>query len=349
MLNLGFHASLADSSLFIFRHGKILVYHFFYVDDIVLTENNVSFLNALIKQLSQAFELKELGDLHYFLGLQITRTSKGLFLNRAKYSQDLLVKHNMLAFKPAKTPCVPNLRLVPNEGTLLPDPHPFRTFIGFLHYLAFTRPSLGFAVHQVCQFMFKPTGVHLIAAKHILRYLSGTIDYGIFLQLGPFSLSVFFNLDWAGDPYDRRSTTGFLVYLGYSLITWSAKKQLTISCSSTESEYSALASTVAKLCWLCQLLKDLGIFLSTPPKLWCDNVFALAIASNPIFHARTKHIEMDYHFIQDRVLRWDLQVKYIATDDQLADMFTKSLPTARFVFQRSKIMLPITPHDFEGG
>lgn len=142
MLHLGFHASLADSSLFIFRHGKILVYLFVCVDGIVLTGNNVSFLNALIKQLSQAFELKELGDLHYYLGLQITRTSKGLFLNQSKYAQDLLVKHNMLASKTTKTPCVPHLRLFPNEGTLLPDPHPFRTLMGSLHYLTFSRPDL---------------------------------------------------------------------------------------------------------------------------------------------------------------------------------------------------------------
>ena len=111
-----------------------------------------------------------------------------------------------------------------------------------------------------------------------------------------------------------------MVYLGFGPITWSANKQFTVSRSSIESEYRALASTAAELCWLCQLLKDVGIFLSTPPKFWCDNVSALAIVFNPVFHARTKHIEGDYHFIQERVLCRDLLVKYIATDDQLANV-----------------------------
>lgn len=181
LIHLGFQASLANSSLFILRHGKLLVYLLVYVDDIVLTGNNPQFLNVLVKELSQAFELKDLGDLHYFLGLQITGTAKGLFLNQTKYAYDLLVKHNMLTSKLAKSPCTPLLRLVPNEGKLLSDPHPFQSLLGSLHYLTFTRPDLSFAVHQVCQFMAKPIDVHLIVAKRILRYLNGTIDFGIFL------------------------------------------------------------------------------------------------------------------------------------------------------------------------
>lgn len=181
LLYLGFHASLADSSLFILRQGKLMVYLLVYVDEIVLTGNNTIFLNALVKQLSQAFELKDLGDLHYILGLQIIRTAKGLFLNQAKYAHDLLVKHNMLTSKPAKTPCVPHMRLVPNEGNVLSDPHPFRSLIGSFHYLTFTTPDLSFAIHLVCQFMSKPTDVHLAAAKHILRYLNGSTNFGIFL------------------------------------------------------------------------------------------------------------------------------------------------------------------------
>ena len=224
------------------------------MDDIVLTGNIPSFLNTLIKQLSQAFELKDLGDLHYFSGRQITRTTKGLFLNQAKYAHDFLGWHNLLTSKLVNTPCAPYMRLVPNEGSLLADPYPYRSLVGSLHYLTFTRLDLSFAVHQVCQFMSKPTDVHLIATKCILRYLNGTMDYGIFLQLGPLSLSTSSESNWAGDPYDRCSTTGYLVYLGYGPITWSAKKQLTVSRSSTESEYRALAFTATELCWLRQLL-----------------------------------------------------------------------------------------------
>ena len=203
-------------------------------------------------------------------------------------------------------------------------------------------------MHQVCQFMNTPTDAHLVAAKCILRYINGTSNFGIFLQPGPLSISAFSDLDWVADPFDRRSTTGFLVYLGYNPITWSAKKQDTVSRSSTESEYRALATTAAELCWLRQILKDLGIFLAFPPKLWCDNISALAIASNPVFHARTKHVEVDYHFVREKVLRRDLEVKYISTDDQLADIFTKSLSTSRFHFLHSKIMVSVEPMVLRG-
>ena len=153
--------------------------------------------------------------------------------------------------------------------------------------------ALIWVLQSIKSFMTTRTNIHLIAAKRILRYLNGTLQFGVFLQPGPLSLSTFSDSDWASDPFDKRSTTGYLVYLGYNPITRSAKKQDTISKSSTESEYKALASTAVELSWLCQVLKDLGIFLSHPPKLWCDNVNALAIVSNPVFHACTKHVEVD--------------------------------------------------------
>ena len=147
LLQMGFQASLADSSLFILHHGKLVVYLLVYVDDIVITGNNPKFLDSLVAQLSQAFELKDLGPLHYFLGLQITRSSKGLLLTQTKYAQDLILKLHMQSSKPARSPCAPHLRLVPNEGSLLSNPHEYRSLVGSLHYLTFTRPDLSFAVH----------------------------------------------------------------------------------------------------------------------------------------------------------------------------------------------------------
>lgn len=244
--------------------------------------------------------------MHFFLGLHIHRSPKELFINQAKYITNLLTKHNMLNSKPAKTPYVPNAHLVPNEGYVITDPCVYRSLVGSLHYLTFTRPNLSFVVHQVCQYMSFPTDIHLVAAKRILRYLVGTQHFSVLLQPGPFSLSAYSNSDWAGDPHDCHSTTGFIVYLSYNPITWSAKKQLTVSRSSTKSEYRALASTTVELCWIRQVLCDLGIYLVIPPKIWCYNVSALAIASNLVFHACTKHIEVDYHFFRERVLCKDL-------------------------------------------
>ena len=193
-----------------------------------------------------------------------------------------------------------------------------------------------------------PTDIHSTATKCILKYINGTLNFGILLQPCPISLSAFSDWNWAGDPFDRHSTASFIAYLGYNPITWSAKKQNTISRSFTESEYRALASIAAELSWLRQVLQDLMIFLSFIPKLWFDNIFALAIAPNPVFHACTKHVEVDYHFVREIVLRRDLQVKYIATGDQLVDIFTMSLSTSRFVFLKSKIMVSINPMVLRG-
>uniref|UniRef100_A0A2N9H7M7 Reverse transcriptase Ty1/copia-type domain-containing protein n=1 Tax=Fagus sylvatica TaxID=28930 RepID=A0A2N9H7M7_FAGSY len=247
--------------------------------------------------------------------LSSQRSTKGLTITQTKYATDLLTKHNMVHCSPCKTPCVPHVRLSAHCGQPIADVHAYRSLVGALHYLTFTRPDISFAVHQVCQFINAPSDIHLTAAKRILH--------------------------WAGDPNDRRSTSGLLVYLGHNPITWSTKKQLTVSRSSTEAEYRALASASAEVCWLRTLVKDLGLYLYDPPVLWCDNVSALAITSNPVFHARTKHIEVDFHFIRERVLRKDLQVKFVSTVDQLADIFTKGLSSHRFQELQSKLLVPV--------
>ena len=154
--------------------------------------------------------------------------------------------------------------------------------------------------------MQHPTTTHLEAAKHVLRYVRGTLHFGIHLSLGPLTLSAFLDTDWAGDPSDRKSTTGLLVFLGSNPILWSSKKQSTVSRSSTEAKYHALASTIAKLSWLRTLFKELCLYLYHIPILWCDNISAIALASNPVFHSRTKHIEVDYHFVRENVIRCDL-------------------------------------------
>uniref|UniRef100_A0A2N9HHB5 GAG-pre-integrase domain-containing protein n=1 Tax=Fagus sylvatica TaxID=28930 RepID=A0A2N9HHB5_FAGSY len=237
-------------------------------------------------------------------------------------------------------------------------PAPIMSYTGFRYYLVlvdeFTKFTWTYLLKHksdtfrvVCQYMSTPTSTHLAAAKRILRYIRGTFNHGIAFTPGSLHLSAYTDADWAGDPDDRRSTSGYIVYLGSNPITWSAKKQPTVSRSSTESEYRALAIASAELCWMRTLLKDLGIFLSHTPILWCDNVSALAIASNPVFHARTKHIEVDFHFVRERVLRKDLLVQFVSTLDQLADIFTKSLPTRRFVELQRNLMVSVPA--IEGG
>ncbi len=168
-------------------------------------------------------------------------------------------------------------------------------------------------------------------------------------QPGPLRLTAFTDSDWAGNPVDCRSTTGFLIFLGNNLLTWASKKQPTVSRSSTEAEYRALAVGAAELTWIRMLLRDLGIFISHAPVLWCDNTSAISLASNPVFHARTKHVEIDYHFVREKVVRGDLAVQFISTTDQLADLLTKALPSPRYITLSTKLLHSISQHSFEGG
>lgn len=225
----------------------------------------------------------------------------------------------------------------------------FRSIVGGLQYLLMTRPDLSFAVNKVCQFIQAPRCTHWAAVKRILRYVKATMMHG--LQLRPCSgslLSAFSDADWAGSMDDRRSTGGYAVFYGGNLIASSARKQATVSRSSTESEYKALANATAELIWVQSLLQELGIREDRPPVLWCDNIGATYLSSNPVFHARTKHIEVDFHFIRERVAQKKLAIKFISSKDQVADIFTKALPLP--AFQACKRNLNLVPSvEIEGG
>ncbi|KAJ9543887.1 LOW QUALITY PROTEIN: hypothetical protein OSB04_023594 [Centaurea solstitialis] len=250
--------------------------------------------------------------------------------------------------KPIATPMSTSHLLLPDDSPLLDDPSRYRQTVGPLPYATLSRPDIAFAVNKVCQFMHAPTENHWAGVKRILRYLKETIDLGLWIrhntgyQLQAFSdshwssnLQAYSDSDWAGCPIDRR---GYAIYLGSNLISWSARKQKTVSRSSTESEYKAIADTIAELIWLKSLLQELGLN-SKAPTLWCDNLGATYLSANPVFHARTKHVEVDYHFVREQVTQGKLNVKFISTGDQIADIFTKPLPSRKFEFLRSKLQI----------
>ena len=212
LLHIGFCASTADGNLFILRHDSCIVFLLLHVDDIIITGNKSNFVTSIIKLLGMDFDLKDLGLLHYFLGLQIDYTSSGLFVHQTKYATDLIQKFGMTDCKPCKTPSSPNSHLLPNDNPLLSDPTSYRSLVGALQYLTFTRPDLSLAVQQACQHISSPTHNHLQAAKRILRYLQGTLHFGIAFTSGPISLSTYSDSDWAGDPMDRRSLTGMVIF-----------------------------------------------------------------------------------------------------------------------------------------
>jgi hypothetical protein len=181
-------------------------------------------------------------------------------------------------------------------------------------------------VNKVCQFLHAPTIVHWAAVKRILRYIKHSTKLGLKIRRSDSTLvSAFSDADWAGSVDDRRSTRGFAVFLGSNLISWSARKQSTVSRSSTEAEYKAIADATAEVMWIQTLLKELNIPVPKAARLWCDNIGAKYLSARPVFHGRSKHIEVDYHFVRERVFRKLLYIDFVSSKDQVADGFTKAL------------------------
>ncbi|KAG7586548.1 Zinc finger CCHC-type [Arabidopsis thaliana x Arabidopsis arenosa] len=331
LLSSGFTNSMADTSLFILSSGSTITYVLVYVDDILVTGDNAIMVSNVLASFADRFSIKDPTDLHYFLGIEVTRSPRGLHLMQRKYIMDLLNKNNMLDAKPVTTPLPTTPKLTLLTGEKLPDASQYRSVVGSLQYLSFTRPDIAYAVNRLSQFVHQPTDAHWNAAKRVLRYLAGTPTHGIQLTASsPMTLHAFSDADWAGDTEDYVSTNGYLIYLGRNPISWSSKKQRGVARSSTESEYRAVANTAAEVRWLCSLLFEMKISLPTAPVIYCDNIGATYLCANPVFHSRMKHIALDYHFVRNQIQDGMLRVSHVSTDDQLADTLTKPLSRSRF-------------------
>lgn len=252
--------------------------------------------------------------------------------------------------KDAPTPMSTGVKYSKMGSEVFSDVSLYRSVIGALLYVTITSPEISFAVHKLSQFMQCPLKSHWLACKRILRYLRGTNDYGLyFTTQGKLELTGYTDADWASNVNDMTSTGGFCIYLGNNLISWSSKKQNAVARSSTESEYRALANTTAEMLWLMSVLQELHIPVTNTPVVWCNNTSAASLATNPIHHSRTKHIEIDVHYVRDIVGKKKIEVRYIPTEHQPADIFTKALSCDRFQNLRNKLhVLPITLRLREG-
>uniref|UniRef100_A0A2N9FPR9 Integrase catalytic domain-containing protein n=1 Tax=Fagus sylvatica TaxID=28930 RepID=A0A2N9FPR9_FAGSY len=294
----GMTRSQADHSVFFKKTRTGIVILVVYVDDIVITGSDKEGIQILINHLSSSFLTKDLGKLRYFLGIEVARSKAGISLSQRKYTLNILQDTGYLGSKPIATPMEPNLKLMPDEGDFVDDPNTYRRLVGKLIYLTITRPDISYAVSIVSQFMTNPRVPHMNAVIRILKYLKNALGRGLFYRSsGHLRIEGYTDADWAGSPSDRKSTTGYCTFIGGNLVTWRSKKQSVVARSSAEAEYRAMAHTTS-----------------------------IHIASNPVFHERTKHIEVDCHFVRSKVESKDIITPFVPSGSQLADIFTKALP-----------------------
>ncbi|GJW75692.1 ribonuclease H-like domain-containing protein [Tanacetum coccineum] len=289
---VGFQHSKTDSSLFVFHQGSDIAYLLLYVDDIILTTPSSAFLQRIIASLHSEFAMTNLGSLNYFLGISAQRSASGLFLSQSKFAEETLERAHMQNCNPCRTPVDTESKLG-SDGDPVSDPTLYRSLAGALQYLIFTRPDLSYVVQQVCLYMHNPHDPHFTALKRILRYVRGTLDYGLQLHV-------------------------------------------TLSRSSAEAEYPGVANVVVETAWIRNLLCDLHTPLFTATLVYCDNVSAVYMSANPVQHQRTKHIEIDIHFVRDFVASGQVRVLHVPSRFQYADIFTKGLPTTLFLEFRSR-------------
>lgn len=331
LLAQGFKQAPTDHSLFLHNNGSSFLALLVYVDDVILASSDLALIDSMKSYLDHAFKIKDLGTLKYFLGLEVARSKHDINLWQRKYALEILQDSGFLGCKPAATPMVTSQKFSKDSGPPLEDPLQYRRLIGRLLYLTTTRPNISFAVQQLSQFLGRPTNFHLAAAGRILRYIKKNPGQGLFFPAhSNLQLKAFSDSDWASCTDTRRSVTGFCVFLGDALISWKSKKQHTVSRSSAKAEYRAIASLTCELQWLLYLLQDLQVSHPAPALLFCDNQSVVAIAENPVFHERTKHIEIDCHLIRQKLQAGVIWLLHVSSASQLANLFTKPHPPATF-------------------
>ncbi|KAK6148271.1 hypothetical protein DH2020_019183 [Rehmannia glutinosa] len=289
--------------------------------------------------MTKEFEMTDIGLMAHYLGIEIKQKDDGIFISQEGYTKEILKKFKMDDCNPINTPVECGLKLCKDDH-IIKDVTSYRRLVGKLIYLSITRPDITYAVNILSQFMDKPESIHLDSAYRILRYLKGTIGQGIFYSShSELTIKAYSDSDWASCPETRRSTTGYCIFLGDSLISWRTKKQATISRSSTEAEYRALAQTCCEMTWISYLLAEFQVKIHEPSTLYCDNQSAIYLTRNPVFHERTKHVEIDCHFVRQQVLAGKVKVVHMPSKFQLADLFTKGLSADRFEFLLSKMSI----------
>ncbi|KAJ9564380.1 hypothetical protein OSB04_000346 [Centaurea solstitialis] len=329
MLENKFERGVIDKTLFIKRIKTDMLLVQIYVDDIIFRSTKDDMCKEFEELMHKKFKMSSMGELTFFLGLQVKQKPEGIFINQSKYVASMLQKFGMNDAKPASTPMETHKHLTADVEGEEVDVHHYRSMIGSLMYLIASRPDIMFAVCVCARFQVRPKESHLHAVKRIFKYLKGQPRLGLWYPNdSSFDLVAYTDSDYGGANLDRKSTSGGCQFLGGRLVSWQCKKQTTVSQSTTEAEYIAASQCCSQVLWIQNQMKDYGLsFLQTP--IYIDNNSAISIVNNPVKHSKTKHIEIKYHFIRDCNEKKIIQVLKVHTDDQYADLFTKAFDVGR--------------------
>ncbi|GJS05576.1 putative ribonuclease H-like domain-containing protein [Tanacetum coccineum] len=329
LLENGFRRGTIDKTLFIKKNKSDIMLVQVYVDDIIFGSTKKSMCTEFEEVMHKRFQMSSMGELTFFLGLQVKQQPDGIFISQDKYVADILKKFDFCSIKTATTPIESNKPLVKDEDGVEVDVHEYRSMIGSLMYLTASRPDIMFAVCACARFQVTPKASHLHAVKRIFRYLKHQPKLGLWYPRdSPFELEAFSDSDYAGASLDRKSTTGGCQFLGRRLISWQCKKQTIMANSTTEAEYVAAAHCCGQVLWIQNQMMDYGFnFMNT--KIHIDNESTICVVKNPVYHSRTKHIEIRHHFIRDCYEKRLIDVLKIHTDSNVADLLTKGFDVTR--------------------
>ena len=344
---LGFTRSKEDHCVYFKLIGDRVIYLVLYVDDMLLIGNDKEIIQDLKTQLFSKFDMKDLGAANYILGMEIKRdrAKRKLWLNQRKYVETILQRFNMQDSKPVNVPIPVGVKLSAEQCPKTQEEEedmsrvPYASAVGSLMYaMVCTRPDIAHAVGVLSRFMSNPGKEHWTAVKRVFRYLRGTSDYGLCYQGRPgleimLDIRGFVDADWAGDLDQRRSTSGYVFSLFGGAVSWMSKRQSVVALSTTEAEYIAATHASKEAVWLQRLCSSMGL-VQQAIRIDCDSQSAIFLAKNPAYHSKTKHIDVQYHFVRDMVEAKRVLLVKVDTLKNVADALTKSVSTQKFSWCR---------------
>ena len=332
LLKLGFVKSFSEITLYVKGYND----HFFvvslYVDDLLVIGSNIELIQQFKEDMIRVFEMTDLGEMSYFLGIKIKQRQNEIFICQQKYAEEILKKFCMGNCKSMTTHMCQKEKLCKDDGTTKADEFEYRSLVGCLMYLTTTRPDIMYAVSVLSRFMNCANESHLRAAKRVLKYVKGTVSFGVkFFLIPSFELQGYFDSDWVGSLDDMKNIFGFCFNFGSRVFTWNSKKQEIVAQLTTEAEFFAATTSVNHALWLIKFLNDLHLEQKMSIEVMVDNQAAIAISNNLVFHGKTKHFSIKLLFIRDVQKDGAVRLKYFKTEDQLTDIFTK--PLAKSIFE----------------